>query len=87
MAGSARGDLDVVVGARSAVFAPLADVRIIVVDEARSSCRKDTVPRYHAVEVARERMRRSGGVMVLGSATRLSMTTARRAGPFPLNGS
>ena len=83
---AARGELDVVVGARSAVFAPLHDVRIIVVDEEHeSSYRQDTVPRYHAVEVARERMRRSGGVLVLGSATPALEDYARaRAGRFPL---
>jgi primosomal protein N' (replication factor Y) len=66
----ANGDVDVVVGARSASFAPLPDVRIVIVDEAHeSSYKQDTVPRYHAVTVARERMRMDGGVLVLGSAT------------------
>ena len=66
----ARGEVDVVVGARSAVFAPLTDVRAIVVDEAHeSSYKQDTSPRYHAVTVARERMRLAGGVLLLGSAT------------------
>lgn len=67
---SSRGEVDVVVGARSAVFAPLPDVRLIVVDEAHeTSYKQDTVPRYHAVAVARERMRLAGGVTILGSAT------------------
>jgi len=66
----ARGEIDVVVGARSAIFAPLADVRLCVVDEAHeTSYKQDTVPRYHAVTVARERMRVAGGVLLLGSAT------------------
>ncbi len=65
-----RGEIDVVVGARSAVFAPLPDVRLIVVDEAHeTSYKQDGAPRYHAVAVARERMRLAGGVLVLGSAT------------------
>ncbi len=65
-----RGEIDVVVGARSAVFAPLPDVRLIVVDEAHeSSYKQDGAPRYQAVAVARERMRLAGGVLVLGSAT------------------
>lgn len=65
-----RGEIDVVVGARSAVFAPLDNVRLCVVDEAHeTSYKQDTSPRYHAVTVARERMRASGGVLVLGSAT------------------
>lgn len=65
-----RGEIDVVVGARSAVFAPLADVRLLVVDEAHeTSYKQDTSPRYHAVTVARERMRRANGLLLLGSAT------------------
>ncbi|HKE37764.1 MAG TPA: primosomal protein N' [Candidatus Baltobacteraceae bacterium] len=64
------GEIDVVVGARSAVFAPLQNVRLLVVDEAHeSSYKQDSVPRYHAVAAARERMRLEGGVLVLGSAT------------------
>ncbi|HET7815935.1 MAG TPA: primosomal protein N' [Candidatus Baltobacteraceae bacterium] len=66
----AQGEIDVVVGARSAVFAPLRDVRLLIVDESHeSSYRQESVPRYHAVAVARERMRLENGVLVLGSAT------------------
>lgn len=66
----ARGEVDVVVGARSAVFAPLQNVRAVIVDEAHeTSYKQDTSPRYHAVTVARERMRLAAGVLVLGSAT------------------
>ncbi|MBV8149412.1 MAG: primosomal protein N', partial [Candidatus Eremiobacteraeota bacterium] len=66
----AQGEIDVVVGARSAVFAPLRGVRLLVVDESHEpSYKQDAVPRYHAVAVARERMRREGGVLLLGSAT------------------
>jgi primosomal protein N' (replication factor Y) len=65
-----RGEIDVVVGARSAVFAPLENVRLLVVDESHeTSYKQDTSPRYHAVTVARERMRRAHGVLLLGSAT------------------
>ncbi|MGH7706891.1 MAG: replication restart helicase PriA [Vulcanimicrobiaceae bacterium] len=68
--GAQRGEIDVVVGARSAVFAPLARLAMIVVDEAHErSYKQETLPRYQAVEVARERMRMLGGVLVLGSAT------------------
>ncbi|HTD33916.1 MAG TPA: primosomal protein N' [Candidatus Elarobacter sp.] len=83
---AARGEIDVVVGARSAVFAPLANVRLIVVDEAHeSSYKQDNVPRYDAVAVARERMRRANGVVVLGSATPALEDYARaKAGRFPL---
>jgi len=83
---AARGEIDVVVGARSAVFAPLDGVRLIVVDEAHEgSYRQDSVPRYDAVAVARERMRRAGGVVVLGSATPALEDYARAmAGRIPL---
>jgi primosomal protein N' (replication factor Y) len=83
---AARGEIDVVVGARSAVFAPLAGVRLIVVDEAHeTSYRQDSAPRYDAVAVARERMRRANGVVVLGSATPALEDYARaKAGRFPL---
>lgn len=64
------GEIDVVVGARSAVFAPIPDVRLLIVDEAHEATYKqDTSPRYHAVAVARERMRIERGVLLLGSAT------------------
>jgi len=67
---AARGAIDVVVGARSAVFAPLPEVRLIVVDEAHErSYKQDVVPRYDALAVARERMSLCGGTLVLGSAT------------------
>ncbi len=67
---AARGDIDVVVGARSAVFAPLPNVRLIVVDEAHEgSYKQDGVPRYDAPAVARRRMQAAGGTLVLGSAT------------------
>ncbi len=69
-AAAGRGDIDVVVGARSAVFAPLPELRLIVVDEAHErSYKQDGVPRYDTLAVARERMRLARGTLVLGSAT------------------
>ncbi|HET9392946.1 MAG TPA: primosomal protein N' [Candidatus Rubrimentiphilum sp.] len=66
----AGGVVDVVVGARSAVFAPMRDVRLLVIDEAQeTSYKQDTSPRYNAVRVGRERMRLEQGVLLLGSAT------------------
>lgn len=66
----ARNEVDVVVGARSAIFAPLENVRVVVVDEAHeTSYKQDNAPRYHAVTVARERMRLERGLLILGSAT------------------
>jgi primosomal protein N' (replication factor Y) len=83
---AARGAIAVVVGARSAIFAPLSGVRLVVVDEEHeASYKQDSVPRYSAVDVARERVRAAGGVLVLGSATPAIEDYARaRAGRYPL---
>jgi primosomal protein N' (replication factor Y) len=65
-----EGKLRVVVGARSALFAPVQDLGIIIVDEEHESTYKqESTPRYQAREVARERARIEGAVCVLGSAT------------------
>jgi len=64
------GECRVVVGARSAVFAPVAQLGVIVVDEEHEpSFKQGSTPRYHARDVAVERARSSGAVCVLGSAT------------------
>lgn len=67
----ARGDADVVVGARSAVFAPLANVGLLVVDEEHETSYKQDqpAPRYHARDVAIARARATGATVLLGSAT------------------
>jgi primosomal protein N' (replication factor Y) len=60
----------VVVGARSAVFAPLPRLRLIIVDEAHdSSYKQEEEPRYHASTVARMRLASIGGMLVEGTAT------------------
>jgi primosomal protein N' (replication factor Y) len=67
---AAAGRLDVIVGARSAVFAPLPELKLVVVDEEHEpSYKQDVAPRYDAAAIARERMRVTGGTVVLGSAT------------------
>ncbi len=64
------GAARVVVGARSALFTPLANVGLIVIDEEHEgSYKQDSAPRYDARDVARWMVERSGGVLVLGSAT------------------
>jgi primosomal protein N' (replication factor Y) len=65
-----RGAFDVVVGARSAVFAPLPDLRLVVVDEEHEPAYKQSEQlRYHGRDVAIMRARMLGVVCVLGSAT------------------
>ena len=65
-----RGEKRIAVGARSAIFAPLADLGAIIVDEEHeSSYKQGEAPRYHAREVAIVRARAEGAIVVLGSAT------------------
>ena len=65
-----RGDVDVVVGSRSAVFAPLPRLGLVVVDEEGSSAYKqDRTPRYDAGWVARRLAELAGARLILGSAT------------------
>ena len=66
----AQGRSRVIVGTRSAVFAPLARVGVIVLDEEHDpSYKQDQTPRYHARDVALARARLSSAVVMLGSAT------------------
>jgi len=64
------GAARVVVGARSAIFAPLKDVRLVVIDEEHeSSYKQGSSPRYHARAVAEQLAAANGAVVVLGSAS------------------
>lgn len=64
------GDACVVVGTRSAVFAPLKDLGLIILDEEQeTSYKSENVPRYHARDVAKYRCVQENALLVLGSAT------------------
>jgi primosomal protein N' (replication factor Y) len=65
-----NGGASIAIGARSAVFAPFADIGLIVVDEEHeSSYRSEMAPRYHAADVARFRCKSHGALLLFGSAT------------------
>lgn len=67
---AARGEASVVVGPRSALFAPLPRLALVVIDEEHEpSYKQASAPRYHAREVAERICASRGAVLVLGSAT------------------
>ncbi|HYA25430.1 MAG TPA: primosomal protein N' [Terriglobales bacterium] len=65
-----RGDARVVVGTRSAVFAPVSNLALVIVDEEQdASYKQEETPRYHARDVAVMRAKMANAVVVVGSAT------------------
>ena len=65
-----NGDIDIMIGPRSALFTPFERLGLIIIDEEHeTSYKSETVPRYHARETAIERARVYGASVVLGSAT------------------
>ena len=65
-----RGEVRVVLGTRSAVFAPLQNLGLIILDEEQeTSYQSENPPRYHARDVAQFRCAQSGALLLLGSAT------------------
>ena len=79
MKAARKGDIQVMVGPRSALFTPFPDLGLIVIDEEHEETyHSETAPRYHARETAIERGRIEHAHVVLGSATP-SVTAAKRA--------
>ena len=73
-----RGEVSIVIGARSAVFAPLTNIGIIIIDEEHSdSYKQDNNPRYNAKDIAIERARNYNCPVLMGSATPSLDTYAR----------
>ncbi|MBO4834701.1 MAG: primosomal protein N' [Lachnospiraceae bacterium] len=65
-----NGQVDIIIGPRSALFSPFPNLGVIIIDEEHEGTYKnENVPRYISREVAIERMRLTGGFVVLGSAT------------------
>ena len=73
-----RNEVSIVVGTRSAIFTPLNNLGIIIIDEEHSDTfKQDTNPRYHAIDMAKYRSHYNNCPLVLGSATPSLETMAR----------
>ena len=73
-----RGDAHIIVGTRSAIFAPIKNLGIIIIDEEQSeSYKQDNTPRYNAIDIAKWRCEYNSVPLVLGSATPTYETYAR----------
>lgn len=81
-----RGEVDIIVGPRSALFAPFPDVGLILIDEEHeASYKSEKPPKYHARDVAIERARQTGASVILGSATpSVESYQAARQGKYKL---
>lgn len=68
--GIMSGDIDIVIGARSSVFAPFKSLGLIIIDEEHeTSYKSGNAPRYHARQIAEYRARKEDAVLIMGSAT------------------
>lgn len=66
----ARGEIKIVIGARSAIFAPLKNIGIIIIDEEHTtSYKQENTPKYSAIDIAKERCKYHNCPLILGSAT------------------
>ena len=73
-----RGEVSVVIGARSAIFAPLRNIGVIIIDEEHSeSYKQENNPRYNTLDIASERSKTHNCPVVLGSATPTMESFAR----------
>ena len=73
-----EGKVHIVVGARSAVFAPFKNIGAIIIDEEHTtSYKQDNNPKYSAIEIAIERAKNNNAIVILGSATPSLETYAR----------
>lgn len=84
-----NGELDIIIGPRSALFTPFERLGLIIIDEEHeSSYKSEITPRYHAIEVAFKRAEKAGASLILGSATpsveTYYRTTDEFSGPDPL---
>ena len=65
-----RGDIDIVLGTRSAIFAPISNIGLIVIDEEQESAYKsDMAPKYHARDIAKHRAATNKALLLMASAT------------------
>ena len=81
-----KGEVSIVIGARSAIFAPLTNLGVIIIDEEHSSTYKqDTTPKYNAIDVALYRGRKHNCPVLLGSATpSIESYTRAKSGVYEL---
>lgn len=81
-----QGEIQIMVGPRSALFTPFPNLGMIILDEEHeTSYKSDSTPKYHAREVAIERARKNNGFVVLGSATpSMESYTRAKSGEYHL---
>lgn len=81
-----RGEVSIVIGARSAIFAPLKNIGVIIIDEEHTpTYKQESNPKYYAIDIALYRAKKYGIPLVLGSATpSLESYTRAKAGIYNL---
>ncbi len=81
-----KGEIQIMIGPRSALFTPFPNLGLIIIDEEHESAYKsETSPKYHAREVARQRAKLCGCSLVLGSATpSIESYTKAKSGEYKL---